>query len=294
MRARDGQWLMAAGLVLVRQRPGSAKGVMFITIEDETGVANIVVWPKLFERSRRVVLGASMMAINGRIQREGDVVHLVAQQLFDLSADLSSLTERDAAFRPPTGRGDEFAHWFTRKSGFPRTTGAGASGKRYVRAGSSYRYAEDQKPEFSVMPKAGDSVCGSNPIKACRLSIFLFANDLVAAWSADDRCSVTVFANKASPAFNAVGGQSAAFDSCLNHAARFMRMGTIAKSAKRCQFRYVGKKRVDPVGDIADVECSYPWRIYDPAAARNCMQRSRGRGVTALRVIFANCPGFLL
>ncbi|MDW9451593.1 DNA polymerase III subunit alpha [Sinorhizobium meliloti] len=110
MRAHDGQWLMAAGLVLVRQRPGSAKGVMFITIEDETGIANIVVWPKLFERSRRVVLGASMMAINGRIQREGEVVHLVAQQLFDLSADLSSLAERDGAFRPPTGRGDEFAH----------------------------------------------------------------------------------------------------------------------------------------------------------------------------------------
>nr|CAD6436566.1 error-prone DNA polymerase [Rhizobium sp. Q54] len=110
MSARDGQWLMAAGLVLVRQRPGSAKGVMFITIEDETGIANVVVWPKLFERSRRVVLGASMMAINGRIQREGEVVHLVAQQLFDLSADLSGLAERDGAFRPPTGRGDEFAH----------------------------------------------------------------------------------------------------------------------------------------------------------------------------------------
>ncbi|ARQ13787.1 error-prone DNA polymerase 2 (plasmid) [Rhizobium etli] len=110
MTARDGQWLMAAGLVLVRQRPGSAKGVMFITIEDETGIANAVVWPKLFERSRRVVLGASMMAINGRIQREGEVVHLVAQQLFDLSADLSGLAGRDGAFHPPTGRGDEFAH----------------------------------------------------------------------------------------------------------------------------------------------------------------------------------------
>ncbi|NYJ10917.1 error-prone DNA polymerase [Rhizobium leguminosarum] len=110
MTARDGQWLMAAGLVLVRQRPGSAKGVMFITIEDETGIANIVVWPKLFERSRRVVLGASMMAINGRIQREGEVVHLVAQQLFDFSADLSGLAGRDGAFRASTGRGDEFAH----------------------------------------------------------------------------------------------------------------------------------------------------------------------------------------
>ncbi|WP_049735296.1 error-prone DNA polymerase [Rhizobium ecuadorense] len=110
MTACDGQWLMAAGLVLVRQRPGSAKGVMFITIEDETGIANVVVWPKLFERSRRVVLGASMMAINGKIQREGEVVHLVAQQLFDLSADLSGLAGRDGEFRATTGRGDEFAH----------------------------------------------------------------------------------------------------------------------------------------------------------------------------------------
>lgn len=94
----------------MRQRPGSTKGVIFITIEDETGIANIVIWPTLFERSRRVVLGAGMMAINGRIQREGDVVYLVAQQLFDLSTDLSGLAERDATFRPPIGRGDEFAH----------------------------------------------------------------------------------------------------------------------------------------------------------------------------------------
>ena len=110
MTARDGRWVMTAGLVLVRQKPGSAKGVMFITIEDETGPANIVVWPKLFEKRRRVVLGASMMAINGRIQREGDVVHLVAQQLLDLSGDLSGLADRNMEFRLPSGRGDEFAH----------------------------------------------------------------------------------------------------------------------------------------------------------------------------------------
>ncbi|MDK4717637.1 error-prone DNA polymerase [Rhizobium sp. CNPSo 4039] len=110
MSSRDGRWLMTAGLVLVRQKPGSAKGVMFLTIEDETGPANVVVWPSLFERRRRVVLGSSMMAINGRIQREGEVVHLVAQQLFDLTSDLSGLADRDEAFRLPTGRGDEFAH----------------------------------------------------------------------------------------------------------------------------------------------------------------------------------------
>jgi error-prone DNA polymerase len=110
MNARDGRWVYTAGLVLVRQKPGSAKGVMFITIEDETGPANIVVWPTLFEKRRRVVLGSSMMAINGRIQREGEVVHLVAQQLFDLSGNLSGLADRDTEFRLPTGRGDEFAH----------------------------------------------------------------------------------------------------------------------------------------------------------------------------------------
>ncbi|TAY75172.1 error-prone DNA polymerase [Rhizobium ruizarguesonis] len=110
MSARDGRWLMAAGLVLVRQRPGSAKGVIFMTIEDETGVANVVIWPKLFEQSRQIALGASMMAINGRIQREGDVVHLVAQQLFDLSGSLTGLADRDLEFRLPMGRSDEFAH----------------------------------------------------------------------------------------------------------------------------------------------------------------------------------------
>lgn len=109
MSARDGRWLMTAGLVLVRQKPGSAKGVMFLTIEDETGPANVVVWRSLFGKRRRIVLGSSMMAINGRIQREGDVVHLVAQQLFDLSEDLSGLADRDVDFKLPAGRGDEFA-----------------------------------------------------------------------------------------------------------------------------------------------------------------------------------------
>lgn len=82
---------------------------MFLTIEDQTGPANIVVWPKLFEKRRQFLLGTSMMAINGRIQREGDVVHLVAQQLFDLSSDLFSLAVRDVAFKLTASPGDEFA-----------------------------------------------------------------------------------------------------------------------------------------------------------------------------------------
>jgi error-prone DNA polymerase len=107
MGARDGRWLEAAGLVLVRQRPGSAKGVMFITIEDETGVANLVVWPSLFERQRRVVLSAGMMAVRGKIQREGEVVHLVAHHLTDLSDELASIGDRDGGFPLPHGRGDQ-------------------------------------------------------------------------------------------------------------------------------------------------------------------------------------------
>jgi error-prone DNA polymerase len=110
MQARDGRWLQTAGLVLVRQMPGSAKGVMFITIEDETGIANLVIWPKLYERQRRVILSARMMAIHGRIQREGEVVHLVAHRLTDLSSGLASVGDRDVTFPLPHGRGDEFHH----------------------------------------------------------------------------------------------------------------------------------------------------------------------------------------
>jgi error-prone DNA polymerase len=110
MAARDGCWLEAAGLVLVRQMPGSAKGVMFITIEDETGIANLVIWPKVLEDHRRVILSARMIAVHGRIQREGEVVHLVAQHLADLTPELASVGERDIAFPLPDGRGDQVRH----------------------------------------------------------------------------------------------------------------------------------------------------------------------------------------
>ncbi len=110
MDSRDGRWLEAAGIVLVRQRPGSAKGVLFVTLEDETGIGNLVIWPKVFEANRRTLLSAGMLAVRGRIQREGAVVHLVAQRITDLSADLASVGTRDAAFPLPHGRGDEFHH----------------------------------------------------------------------------------------------------------------------------------------------------------------------------------------
>ena len=110
MQSRDGCWLQTAGLVLVRQMPGSAKGVVFITIEVETGIANLVIWPKLYERQRRVILSAPMMAAHGRVQREGEVVHLVAHRVSDLSDTLASVGQRDAAFPLPHGRGDQLRH----------------------------------------------------------------------------------------------------------------------------------------------------------------------------------------
>ncbi len=91
---RDGRYVELAGIVLVRQKPGSAKGVMFITLEDETNVANLVVWTKVFEANRRIVLGASMMGVRGQVQREGEVIHVIAQRLDDLSPLLASVGGR--------------------------------------------------------------------------------------------------------------------------------------------------------------------------------------------------------
>ena len=108
LTARDGRRLTVPGIVLVRQRPGSAKGVMFITIEDETGIANLVVWPNVFEAQRRLVLSAGMIACQGKVQREGEVIHVVADRLIDLSGLLRSVGDR--AFTLRTGRGDEAKH----------------------------------------------------------------------------------------------------------------------------------------------------------------------------------------
>ncbi|MDT8315423.1 error-prone DNA polymerase [Roseomonas mucosa] len=98
--ARDGRRILVAGLVLVRQRPGSARGVTFITIEDETGVANLVIWPNLFERQRRLVLSAGMLACHGRVQREGEVVHLIAARLENLTDLLDGVESRDGSGEP--------------------------------------------------------------------------------------------------------------------------------------------------------------------------------------------------
>ncbi len=108
---RDGKRLEVAGIILVRQRPGSAKGVLFVTIEDETGHANLILWPSVFEAQRRLVLSASMIACRGRLQREQAVIHVIAEELTDLSDLLRGVGARDdAPFPLPHGRGDEAKH----------------------------------------------------------------------------------------------------------------------------------------------------------------------------------------
>jgi error-prone DNA polymerase len=84
-----------AGLVLVRQRPGTSKGVVFMTLEDETDIANIIVWPKVFGGNRRTVMTSRFLAVRGRLQRAGLVIHVVAESFLDLSDELPRLRDGD-------------------------------------------------------------------------------------------------------------------------------------------------------------------------------------------------------
>jgi error-prone DNA polymerase len=89
---KDGDTVRVAGLVLVRQRPGTAKGVCFITIEDETGNANLVVFENLFEKYRKEILQSRLLMVEGRLQIEGEVIHVIVQQCYNLSKLLTHLT----------------------------------------------------------------------------------------------------------------------------------------------------------------------------------------------------------
>ena len=112
--ARNGDFLQMAGLVLVRQRPGTASGVVFVTLEDEFGIANLVVWPKVFEAYRRIVMGSRLLGVAGKVQRVdstddigASVIHLVAERLWDWSADLDRIADLDGRFELRLGRGDQ-------------------------------------------------------------------------------------------------------------------------------------------------------------------------------------------
>ena len=107
--ANDRRRVRCAGVVLVRQRPGSAKGVVFMTLEDETGIANIVVWPKVMERFRKEVMGARLVLVEGYIQSSPEkVVHLVAERLVDRSPDLTRLSDDAFGRRPASSSPSEF------------------------------------------------------------------------------------------------------------------------------------------------------------------------------------------
>ncbi len=107
---RDGARIGVAGIVLVRQRPGSAQGVVFMTIEDETGVANSVIWPNVLERERKVVMGARLVVVHGRVQRHEDIIHVVAERLEDRSDWLTLLDQDAEALSLPVANADHVKH----------------------------------------------------------------------------------------------------------------------------------------------------------------------------------------
>ncbi|HUD91415.1 error-prone DNA polymerase [Sphingobium sp.] len=101
---RDGRNIEVAGVILVRQRPGSAKGVLFVTIEDETGIANGILWPDKFEIYRRQIMSASMIAMRGRLQKEGEIIHVICDRIINHDDMLRSIAHSDFSVTP--GRGD--------------------------------------------------------------------------------------------------------------------------------------------------------------------------------------------
>jgi error-prone DNA polymerase len=105
----NGAPVTVAGLAIVRQRPGTASGVIFITLEDETGIANLVVWPKMFERYRREVMAARLLRVAGEVQREGIVIHVVAERMEDLTDRLRGLAAPDIAVGKVDGFGAALA-----------------------------------------------------------------------------------------------------------------------------------------------------------------------------------------
>ena len=91
-----GRRVTVAGLVILRQRPGTAGGVVFVTLEDETGVINVIIWRSVFERFRRAVIAGRLLRVTGPVERQGAVLHLVAEQIEDVSELLDRLADPDA------------------------------------------------------------------------------------------------------------------------------------------------------------------------------------------------------
>ena len=144
---RDGRHVEVAGVILVRQKPGSAKGVLFITIEDETGVGQGILWPDRFEAQRRTVMSASMVGLKGRLQREGEVVHMIVDRIVDYGDLLRSVGEM--AFPNRTGPGDGATH-----AGSPDRGEAGW--KPRIRSDYHPPFAEGADPEDVIRIRSHD------------------------------------------------------------------------------------------------------------------------------------------
>jgi len=146
--------VQVAGVVLIRQRPGSAKGVTFITLEDETGVINLVVWPDLKEKQRRVVMGARLMEVRGRVEYDDEVIHVIAQHMTDATDALYALS--DDMLNAPVARADHVNSPLTSQVGGKRAANprddlitAGERADHPVKP----RDLIDQLPDASGVPK---------------------------------------------------------------------------------------------------------------------------------------------
>ncbi|MCO0634633.1 OB-fold nucleic acid binding domain-containing protein [Lutimaribacter sp. EGI FJ00014] len=104
-RPPQGARVTVAGLVILRQRPGTAKGVIFLTLEDETGVVNVIVWRKMYERFRRAVIAGRLLRVTGRLQREAGVTHVIAEEIEDISELLDRLVDTDGTLSLPSKTG---------------------------------------------------------------------------------------------------------------------------------------------------------------------------------------------
>ncbi|MEP7004338.1 MAG: error-prone DNA polymerase [Sphingomonas bacterium] len=142
---KDGARVEVAGIILVRQRPGSAKGVLFLTLEDETGIANAILWPDRFEAQRRTVMASAMISVVGRMQREGLVIHVVADRVIDHTPMLRGIGDLDLPSM--VSRGDGATH-----GGSPDRGDAGWQPKLR----SDYHYREKKDLEEVIPIKSHD------------------------------------------------------------------------------------------------------------------------------------------
>jgi error-prone DNA polymerase len=138
-----------AGVVLVRQRPGTAKGVVFVTLEDETGIANCVVWAKTMERYRRTIMGARLLLVQGRLQKHGSIIHIVAEHLTDWTYHLARLAEGDV----PSVDVASFTHELPKKAGLAHADEV----VRPVTNPDRWRQSPHRHPRnLRIMPKSRD------------------------------------------------------------------------------------------------------------------------------------------